>query len=182
MTTRRDVRTLLEEAGTHDVPAPRPEFVAALEARLLGDTVPFAAPTPITAAPSRIRTRSWIARPALVGIAASIAAVVLAGALAGWFGQDATQRRLQLAASHDTLVVLPDGSQVDGTKGLDLPEGTVVKTGPNGHATIGPVDLGPGQVATVTAGRLQISVTVPSLPPVTVPTVTTPTVPALPIG
>lgn len=181
MSSRQAMRALLQHAGTRDVPAPSPEFVTGLQARLLGDVATLPAPTSLVER-SRARSRARFVRPALVSAAAALAAVVLAGSLAGWFGQDDSQRQLALASAVDTIVVLPDGTTIDGHDGLSLPEGAVVQTGPNGHAAVGNVDLGPGQQAVVEGGRLQVSVTVPplvepTLPPVTVPSLPTPSLP-----
>jgi hypothetical protein len=178
-----DLQTLLEEAGERDVPLPRPEFVASLEARLLSDAATITKPTPLVAhAGSRSRVRYL--RPAMLSAAAAVAAVVLVGSLAGLFGQDPTQRDLELTSANNTTVVLPDGHEVDAAPGQDLPDGTEVHTGDTGSATVGNVEIGPNQVATVQNGTIQIAgveVTVPTLP-VTVPTV--PTVPEVlpPLG
>jgi len=174
ISTRREVRTLLEDAGTRAAPVPSPEFVTTLEARLLSDSVVMPAPASLVER-SRARSRVRFVRPALVAAAAAVAAIVLAGSLAGWFGRDTSRHEIALASAVDTVVVLPDGTHVKAHDGLTLPDGAVVRTGPNGHAAVGNVDLGPGQTAVVTGGRIQISV-----PEVTVPSVTLPTVPALP--
>jgi hypothetical protein len=175
-----DMHELLEEAADRDAPTPRPEFVAGLEARLLQDAHTIAQPIPLVARSSR-RARPRVI-PALASAAAVVAALVLAGSLTGVFGTDPAQRQLQLtsqlkAATGDTQVVLPSGKTVDPTPGQQLPEGTQVRTGENGSATVGNVQIGPNQVATVTGGNIQVgNVTVP-VPSVTV---TTPTVPAVP--
>jgi hypothetical protein len=172
--SRRDVQALLEEVGSRPAPEPRTEFVAGLEARLLADARPAARADVVT--PLRARPTGRL-RPALVAAAAAAAAVVLVGSLAGWFGRDEVQRQPALAAAVDTTVVLPDGTEVPGKDGLDLPDGTIVRTGPEGHAAVGNVDLGPSQEAVVEAGRLKI--TIPDLPPPPV-SVTVPAVPGLP--
>jgi hypothetical protein len=167
--TRHHVQTLLEDAGARSFPEPSLEFVQGLEARLLVDA-PIAAPAALVT-PLQGRSRARFVRPVLVAAAAAVAAVVLAGSLAGWYGRDQVQqRKLELAASVDTTVVLPDGTELAGTDGLDLPDGTVVRTGPKGHAAVGNVDLGPSQIAVVDAGRIQISVPDVTLPPITPPT------------
>ncbi|MEX0663675.1 MAG: hypothetical protein WD598_02750 [Acidimicrobiia bacterium] len=175
--SRRDVETLLETAGARAAPQPSPEFVTGLEARLLADARPAAWATVVT--PLRTRSTGRL-RPALASVAAAAAAVVLVGSLAGWFGRDKAQPQPAIASAVDTTVVLPDGSEVAGRDGLDLPDGTIVRTGPDGHAAVGNVDLGPSQVAVVKAGRLEISIPDVTLPPVTLPPVTLPTPPGLP--
>ncbi len=75
---------------------------------------------------------------------------------AGVYGRGAEDRALALAVAVDTTVQLPDGSLVTGARGLDLPDGTVVRTGPNGRCSAGDVDLGPGIEALVDSGRLRL--------------------------
>jgi len=94
--------------------------------------------------------------PLLTGAAAVVAGFVLVGALDGWFGQPETEVALALAGAVDTTVVLPDGRSVEGHTGLVLPDGSVVRTGPNGSAAAGSVELGPGLEALVDAGRLRL--------------------------
>jgi len=170
-TTRRHLETLLTEAGVRAVPAPSPEFVAGLEARLLADARPA---TARVVAPMPVRSRVRVLTPSVVAAAAAIAAAVLVASLTGWFGRDSSTPRLALASAVDTTVVLPNGNEVEGTNGLDLPDGTIVRTGPEGHAAVGNVDLGPSQVAVVEDGRIKVA-----LPDVTLPPVTTPSLPGI---
>lgn len=183
-----DLRAMLEAAGTRPVPAPSPAFVASLEQRLLG--------MPVTVAPVLEREERHDARRSrlvLLPAAAAIAAVVVAGALTGAFTSNASPTKVKLSAAKDTVVELPNGKEVEGEPGLPLPDGAIVKTGDNGSATFGDVNLGPGEVATVDNGKVVITpppTTVPTLPitiptlPITVPTipgVTLPTIPGLPL-
>jgi hypothetical protein len=154
------VQGLLEHAGEVDVPAPRPEFVAALEARLLSQGATVARPISLVARDER-PTRSRVV-PAMVSAAAAVAAVVLAASLAGVFGEDPAQRQLELTSAIDTEIVLPGGETVEAEPGQELPDGTQVQTGDNGSATVGNVDIGPNQIATIEGGRIEI--TVPDLP------------------
>ena len=110
--------------------------------------------------------------------AATIAALVLAGALSGWFGQGADGRNPQLTDAVDTTVQLPSGEVVRGEEGLLLPDGAVVRTGPDGTAAADGVEIGPGQQSTVEDGKLLPPVTAPTTPPV--PTIELPTVPTVP--
>ena len=187
--SRKKLRAMLEAAGARRTSAPTPAFVSNLEQRLLA-TAPDA-----LAAPSDERElrRARRARLVLVPAAAAIAVVVVTGALVASFdgsNEQSPTHRLELSAAKDTVVELPDGSEVRGEPGLRLPEGAVVKTGPNGSATFGNVDLGPGQIATVKSGTVRIStptttapINLPALPPVTLAPlpVTIPTVPGLPL-
>jgi len=167
------VRGLLEDAGERDVPSPRPEFVAALEARLLAEGAPVARPISLVAR-DRGRPRSRVV-PAAVSAAAAVAAIVLAGSLAGVFGEDPAQRQLKLTFATDgTEIVLPGGETIEAEPGQELPDGTQVKTGDNGSATVGNVEIGPNQIATIEGGHIEVSI--PDLPlPVdtTLPQVTT---------
>ena len=144
--TREDVRVLLRAAGARPVPPLTPEFVALADPH-------GTAPPPAIALEPRRRSRL---RPALVmGAAAAALTLVLVGALTGLVNGPAAEAQLQLASAVDTVVVLPDGSTVDGTRGLPLPDGAVVRIGPNGRASAGGVDLGPGDEAVVEDGRLR---------------------------
>lgn len=164
--TRGDVREALQRVG-RAAARPAPAFVAALEDRLQHtDPVPDVA---VAAAPRR----PAVLRASLAA-AASVAAVLLATALLGGFGTGQHQG-LQLGNAVNATVVLPNGHVVAGRSGLSLPNGTVVRTGPNGRVTIGSVTLGPGSQGTVNGGQL-----VPS-PPNVAPITPTPTLPvALP--
>jgi len=128
----------------------RPGFVSDLEARLAAQVPPgrlVALPRPVR------RTRV----PVLVTAAtATVAAAVLLGALTGVYGRGVEDRALALAVAVDTTVQLPDGSLIEGARGVSLPDGAVVRTGPNGHCSAGDVDFGPGMEAFVDAGRLRL--------------------------
>jgi len=180
--TRRDLRDALEAVGRRPTPAPRPDFVASLEARLLGgagaqplaDDAPDRGPDVAPVVP--------LHRPALTGritvlvgsAAAAVAAVVLVGSLSGWFGGGSDATNIELTDAVETTVELPDGTVVRGEEGLLLPDGAVVRTGPEGTAAAGGTEIGPGEEATVQDGKLlpgvEITVpTVPTLPPLTLP-------------
>jgi hypothetical protein len=186
--TRRDLRESLEAIGRRPVPAPRADFVASLEARLGGATPSAergtARATPDVATVVPLRKPSSMGRiTVLMGsAAAAVAAIVLAGSLAGWFGGGSDAANIELTDAVETTVQLPDGSVVRGEEGLLLPDGAVVRTGPEGTAAAGGVEIGPGEEATVEDGELLPGVsitlpTVPSLPPIDI---TVPTLPGLP--
>jgi hypothetical protein len=187
---RRAVRDDLTRLGEQPVTGPSSAFTTRLE-RQLGGGVEALLGVTLLALPRRQRRRL----PAVTVAAASVAGVVLAGALLGAFGHGGTGA-LQLAAAVDTTVVMPGGQTVPGRTGLGLPDGSVVWTGPNGRAAAGPVVLGPGIEGVVDAGQLRLQplpagsvpsnpapVTTLTIPPVvhgpkvTVPKVTLPTVP-----
>jgi hypothetical protein len=150
-TSRRHVHRVLLRAGGHLTPAPCPGFLAALAARLALQAQQQLRPS-MVALPGR-------RRPRLPFVAAGLAlgsAAVLVGALAGWFGRGETGRRLALAIAVDTTVVLPDGSSVAGRTGLELPDGTIVRTGPQGKAATVDFELGPALEALVESGRLRL--------------------------
>jgi hypothetical protein len=148
--TRRELRELLLRAATNPVSEPRSGFLGGLDSHLAAQVPPGR----LIALPRRVR-RTRV--PAIMtGVAAAAAAAVLVGALAGVYGRGVEDRALALAVAVDTTVQLPDGSLVTGARGLDLPDGAVVRTGPNGRCSAGDVDLGPGIEALVDAGRLRL--------------------------
>lgn len=182
---RRAVRDELSRLGRRPIPGPSLAFTARLERDLIGAAEPPAGVSAKLLALPRRRRRLV---PALSVAAATVAVVVLTGALLGAFGHGGSGS-LRLAAAVNTTVVLPGGQTVPGRTGLGLPNGTVVRTGPNGRATAGPVELGPGLEGVVDAGHLRLqpvppvsvsippAVTTPTLPTVRVPTVTLPAAP-----
>jgi hypothetical protein len=154
--SRRELRAMLRAAGARPVPALTPEFVAFAEPH-------GAVPRPAVELEPRRRSR----RPALVmGAAAATLSLVLVGALTEIVGGPAAEAQIQLVTAIDTVVVLPGGSTVDGTRGLALPNGAVVRTGPLGRASAGGVDLGPGDEAVVENGRLVQTATTEAAPTV----------------
>jgi hypothetical protein len=187
---RHALRDDLTRLGSHPVPEPSVAFKARLERQLVGTVEPLpAAGATLLALPGRHRRLV----PTISAAAAVVAAVVLTGALLGAFGHGGTGN-LQLANARDTTVVLPGGHRVTGRTGLGLPNGTVVRTGPNGRAAAGPVELGPGLQGVVTDNHLMLQPVTPSLPNLPsgtptippVPKVTPPTLPSvaptLPLG
>jgi hypothetical protein len=148
-TSRRDLRVLLHAASVRPVVDVRPGFVSGLGAHLVA-RIPSAR---LVALPRRERRRR---APVLAGAVAATAAVVLVGALTGVSGPGLEDRALALAVAVDTTVRLPDGRMIEGARGVSLPDGTVVRTGPNGRCSAGDVDFGPGIEALVDAGRLRL--------------------------
>lgn len=165
--TRHALREDLTRIGAKPTPGPSPAFTARLERQLVGHLDPSAGAT-VLARPRRRRHIMSI----LTAAAATVAIVVLGGALLGVFGQGGNGS-LQLATAKDTTVFLPGGQAVPGHTGLSLPDGTVVRTGPNGRAAAGSVELGPGLQGVVDAGTLRPQ----PVPPASVPGLTTPTTP-----
>lgn len=150
--SRRELRRELQDIGSQGAPGPDSGFVAGLAVRLAAEAavrrrIAFVSPS---------RRRRVRPMPVLTGAAAVLAGLVLVGALDGWFGQPDGDVALALAGAVDTTVVLPDGRSVEGHTGLVLPDGSVVRTGPNGRAAAGTVELGPGLEAQVDAGRLRL--------------------------
>ena len=149
-----DPRRDLEAAGRRPVPAPRPEFEAALEERLLAmarTPVPAAPPAP-PAGPARVRRRlAFGFAGGLAGAAALIAIAIVVGTLGARPSPD-----LELTAAVNVEVALSDGTTLVDPDGLLLPDGSVIRVGAGGSARIGDVVLRAGDVATVDAGRLQV--------------------------
>ncbi len=147
---RRRVRERLIELGSAPTGTPPPAFTAGLERKLAGGAV--LAGATVLALPSRQRGGF----PTAGAAAATIATVVLAGALVGVIGRGGSGV-LRLAAAVDTTVIMPGGHAAPARTGQDLPNGSVVWTGPNGRASAGTVEIGPGLQAVVNAGRLRLS-------------------------
>jgi hypothetical protein len=171
---RRAVREGLIRLGGQPVTRPSFAFKARLEGELIGGVE---APSGVTllSLPRRHGRRL----PAVTLAAASVAGVVLGGALLGAFGHGGTGA-LQLAAAVDTTVVMPGGQTVPGRTGLGLPDGSVVWTGPNGRAAAGPVELGPGiEGVVVDAGHLRLQPLPAGGTPSNLTPVTTPTIPSV---
>jgi len=144
---RSEMVALLEAAGSRRVPPVDPAFLDRTEARILGADVDSLAP--------RRERRSR--RPAVIAsVAAAIAAFIAVGALAGLFGGGDEGTEVAVWSAVDTIVVLPDGDRVEAIRGLELPDGTVIRTGPNGFARIDGVTLGPDSEAIVEEGRLRV--------------------------
>ncbi len=146
-----DLRRELEAAGRRPVPEPRPEFQAALEARLLAvarTTAPVTPPAP----PARMRR--WTAFRLAAGLttaAAMLGIVFLIGVVGLGTSPD-----LELTGAVNVEVALADGTTLVNPDGLLLPDGSVVRVGAGGSARIGDVVLRGGDVATIDAGRLQV--------------------------
>ncbi len=187
---RRRAEARLARLAETPVDGPRPGFSVTLERRLIG-AASVAAGATLVALPTRHRSLL----PILTVGAATVATAVLAGALFGVIGQGGSGA-LHLAAAVDTTVVMPGGHAVAGHSGLNLPNGAVVWTGPQGNALAGTVEMGPGIEAVVDSGTLKLSplpgpstvgtgsvpvatpAARPFLPPVAaLPTVTTTTTP-----
>jgi hypothetical protein len=150
-TGRGRARDRLTHLGERPVNGPNPRFAFSLERRLVQRAGLVAGAT-LVALPTRHRSLM----PALTLGAGALATVVLAGALLGTFGPGGSDV-LSLAAAVDTTVVMPGGHTVAGRTGLELPNGSVVWTGPNGSASAGTVEIGPGIEAIVDACRMRLS-------------------------
>ena len=147
-----DTRRQLEDAGRRAVPGPDPGFADALEARLraVGAGLP-----PATTPPPRTPRFGGKWRLAAGAVVATLAlGLVLSTRV------DAPRQPLgpppELAAPVNVEVALADGTVLEDPDGLLLPEGAVVTVGVGGYARIGDTELGPGDVATIRGGRLEI--------------------------
>ncbi len=153
----------LSEAGGAPAPAPRAEFAASLEDRLraihaTGMTGPAAPTTPFP------RTRL------LVTITAAVVLVIAAVSAAAL--RNDGHRQVQLTSATGALLVLPDGSVIPGVAGLRLPDGTVIRTGPEGRANVRGVELGANAEGVIVDGRLRVGrpAPTPTRPPTTATT------------
>jgi hypothetical protein len=147
--SRRQLRVLLRVAGSRRTPELAPAFLAVGDAR-------FGAPLPLAVVERRSRRERRRTPAVLTGAAAATVVLVVAGALTGIYGGPAAEADLALEDAANTIVMLPDGSTIDGVRGVTLPDGAIVLTGAHGRAAAGDVELGPGLEAVVDAGHLRL--------------------------
>ena len=146
-----DPRRDLEEAGRRAAPPPDPEFADRLEVRLLAIAgTPSPAPAPAPRGPRRAAALRL--RLALTGATLAVAAVVVLLVM----GRPDASPQLALARPVNVQVTLSDGTHLEDPDGLSLPDGAVVTVGDGGFAVIGGTELHPGDVATITQGRLHV--------------------------
>jgi hypothetical protein len=164
-----DLDRRLREVGQSPVPPPDPAFATMLEERLRAGVL---APEPALRPAPRQPRRAWFP----VAAVAAALTMVLGSVAVLRDGEDV----VRVASATDTVVVLPDGTVGPATPGLELPDGSRLQTGNEGHAVIGQTELGPKQEAMVTNGTVKPSRTTlppkpsaPSNPPTTAPTATT---------
>lgn len=90
---------------------------------------------------------------------------------------------MQLAVARDAIVELPDGSELEAADGLVVPNGSVIRTGPDGRVEAGGAILGPDAVGVVLDERLHVTPVEddpPAAPPPTTDASPTPVVDASP--
>lgn len=131
---RRDAKRLLRALGQQPAPGPTEDFIESLAARMR--TAPRRRPRPAL-------------RRSLALAGAAIAAAVVAG-----FGVRSWDDSLRLSSATDATIEFPDGSVATDPAGTELPDGTVVRTGPSGRVEAGGEVLGPNREAQVRQGRL----------------------------
>jgi outer membrane biosynthesis protein TonB len=165
-----DLDRRLRDAGQLPVPPPDPAFATRLERRLRAGVL---APEPALRPAPRPAHRAWFPAAA---VAAALAMVLGAMAVLRDGGEDV----VRVASATDTVVVLPDGTVGPATPGLELPEGSRLQTGNEGHVVAGETELGPKQEAKVRKGTVKPSPTTvppkpsePSNPEAAAPTATT---------
>ena len=132
----------LREAGQSPVPPPDPAFATRLEERLRAGVL---APEPALRPAPRQPRRVWFPVSA---VAAALTRVLGSVAVLPDGGEDV----LRVASATDTVVVRPDGTVGPATPGLELPDGSRLQTGNEGHAVVGETELGPKQEAQVDDG------------------------------
>ena len=171
-----DLDRRLREAGHATVPPPDPAFATMLENRLRAGVL---APEPVLRPTLRPARHAWFPAAA---VAAALAMVLGTLAVLRDGGEDV----VRVASATDTVVVLPDGTVGPATPGLELPDGSRLQTGSEGHVVAGKTELGPKQEATVRNGTVKPSPTTvppkpsePSNPPPKAPTATS--VPVKPV-
>jgi len=160
----------LHEAGQATVPPPEPAFATRLENRLRAGVL---APEPVLRPAPRPARRAWFPAAAVAA-----ALTMLLGAVA--VVRDGGEDVVRVASATDTVVVLPDGTVGPATPGLELPDGSRLQTGSEGHVVAGDTELGPKQQAKVRNGTVKPSPTTvpprpsePSIPEAAAPTATT---------
>jgi hypothetical protein len=166
-----DLDRRLREAGQSPVPPPDPAFATMMEERLRAGLL---APEPALRHAPRQPRRVWFP---VAAVAAALTLVLGSVAVLRGGGADV----VRVASATDTVVVLPDGTVGPATPGLELPDGSRLQTGNDGHLVAGGTELGPKQEATVRNGTVKPSpTTVPprpsepsNHPPTTAPTATT---------
>ena len=162
-----DLDRRLREAGQSPVPPPDRAFATMLENRLRTG-VP--APEPVLRPAPRPARRAWFP---VAAVAAALTMVLGSVAVLRDGGEDV----VRVASATDAVVVLPDGTVGPATPGLELPDGSRLQTGNEGHVVVGETKLGPKQEAKVRNGTVKPSPTTvppkpsePSNPPTTKPT------------
>lgn len=136
------LRRRLEEWGRDSSPEPSADFVRDLDARLRM--------TGLRTGPRPPR-RAWLPRALLAAATVTVLALVLARVATQ---PDVAPGSVQLASARDAVVELPDGSTVRATAGLVVPEGGLVRTGPDGRVVADGTAIGPNKSAVVRDGRL----------------------------
>lgn len=163
--SRIDVQADLEAAGRRPTPAVDAHFADALEQRLRAVHATGANTTEASVGaqtePVAVTHRPWLRSPIAV---AAAAIVIITVAFSANLRQPTTPG-LEFASALDTTVTLPDGSFVTARPGLILQEGAVVLTGPQGHAVIAGVRLGPQEMGVVRGARLERIERSPHRPP-----------------
>lgn len=145
-----DVRRRLDEAGRVPVAPPDAAFADCLESRLRA----VAAGLPPHRPPAR--RRPAVGRWAMAAGFAAVVVIVAALGLELGRADRAAGPGLALAAPVNVEVVLVNGTILEDPDGLLLPEGAIVRVGEGGSARIGETVLGPGDVATVLADRVEV--------------------------
>ncbi len=140
---RGQAEQALGHAATAPVPPVDPSFADRLAARLTAQHQEHADRRPSVA--------PW-ARPAVIGLASLLAVAAFVLLLPGGGGP----RDLRLTAAVDTSVVLPDGTVLAASAGTALTEGTVIRVGPDGSATVDGQALPAGTIAVVVDGRVDV--------------------------
>jgi hypothetical protein len=147
-----DTRKRLEDAGRRPVPPPDPAFAERLEARLLA----VASTSPVPPEPSGPRRSPGPRRGSIALALAALSTLAVAALLAVGSPRSGPDGALLLAQPVNVTVALDDGTVLDATDGLFLPDGAVITVGDGGYARIGSQVLQPGDVATIEHGRPRV--------------------------
>lgn len=101
----------------------------------------------------RRRFGALLFRPALV---LGVAAVVVMGFLFVQMNDDEGAEVFLVAAEGTSVSIPGSPTTVDGVAGLDLPEGTQIRVGPNGSAIVAGVVLEAGTTAMIVDGQIEL--------------------------
>lgn len=136
MTNRARLRDELRRLGNAPVPVLDPVRAQQLERRVLSGAVRAPELELVDAGPVETR-RTSRRRTAVVALAAAcVLAIVVIGSLDRTRSSDRV-----LFSSGDVEVVLPDGSVVDGSTGMVVPDGAILRLGPRARAEVNGVTV-----------------------------------------
>lgn len=140
---RRDIERRLDALGRAPIPSVRPNVIERVATRLRAVGLPD--PAPVRRRPAGLQVFALAGATAVVVLVAVALALAPSGSEGGL---------ITLAGSRDSLVVLPDGSTVEATAGLEVPDGSLIVTGAAGEVRIDGQRIGPNERARLADGKV----------------------------